>query len=386
MTDAPLLLLALLALHVAVSEWLVRNTPLAHLGTALLVIVLTAISANVGLVPTYSDDVAVYRGIFEYVAPLAIFLLLLQVRLREVLSSGRALLVLFLIGCAGTFVGALAGMGVVDGAGAFGERYPALAGMFVGTYTGGSVNYNAIALHYGVVKDGTLYAGAAAVDSLMTTIWMAVTLLAPGVLRRFGRSSGAGRGRAKGGKAEAAATDEDTVGPIEIGWLLFLAAGSLAASEWLSREGAERFGWEVPSILILTTVALVLAQIRPIQKLRGGNALGMFSVYLFLAVIGALCDVNALGEIGRIGVALSVFATVLVVVHGTILFGASLWLRADPDVAAVASQAAIGGGTSALALARSLGRNDLTVPAILVGSLGNALGTYLGFLTARLLG
>jgi uncharacterized membrane protein len=54
-------------------------------------------------------------------------------------------------------------------------------------------------------------------------------------------------------------------------------------------------------------------------------------------------------------------------------------------VAAVASQANIGGGTSALALARSLGRRDLVLPAILVGSLGTALGTYLGLAVAEAL-
>ncbi len=59
--------------------------------------------------------------------------------------------------------------------------------------------------------------------------------------------------------------------------------------------------------------------------------------------------------------------------------------RADPDVVAVASQANIGGGTSALALARSLNRLDLVLPAILIGSLGLALGTYLGFFTAEYL-
>ena len=57
-----------------------------------------------------------------------------------------------------------------------------------------------------------------------------------------------------------------------------------------------------------------------------------------------------------------------------------LWPQSR-DMAAVASQANIGGGSTALATARSIGRPELGLPAILVGSLGTALGTYLGFLT-----
>ena len=216
---------------------------------------------------------------------------------------------------------------------------------------------------------------------------MAATLLAPRFLRALGRGRlPAPRPRTSSGKGEGASADSEEVSPLGLGWLLFLAAGCLAGSNWLAADLSERFGWKVPSILILTTAALVLAQIRPMQKVRGSNALGMFTVYLFLAVIGALCDIEALSQIGRIGSTLALFVTVLVAVHAFVVFGLTLWLRADADVAAVASQANIGGGTSALALARSLGRGDLTLPAILVGSLGNALGTYLGFLTAGLLG
>ena len=51
----------------------------------------------------------------------------------------------------------------------------------------------------------------------------------------------------------------------------------------------------------------------------------------------------------------------------------------------IASQANIGGGTSAIALAESFNRKELILPAILVGSLGNALGTYLGFLVVYIL-
>ena len=44
----------------------------------------------------------------------------------------------------------------------------------------------------------------------------------------------------------------------------------------------------------------------------------------------------------------------------------------------VASQAAVGGPSIALALASSLGRSSLVVPAVAVGILGMLIGTYLG--------
>jgi len=69
-----------------------------------------------------------------------------------------------------------------------------------------------------------------------------------------------------------------------------------------------------------------------------------------------------------------------------VIFGVARWTRCDLATAAVASQANIGGGTTALALARSLGRPDLELPAILAGSVGTALGTYAGFLVAALFG
>ena len=51
----------------------------------------------------------------------------------------------------------------------------------------------------------------------------------------------------------------------------------------------------------------------------------------------------------------------------------------------VASNANIGGATSAGALAIAIGRGDLRLPGILAGSLGNAIGTYAGFVIAELL-
>ena len=376
---------AVLAGLVALSEWLVRRTALKHIGSALLVIVLTAIVANVGIIPTTSTPeapVPAYDIIFSIVAPVSIFWLLLHVNLRAVMRAGLPILSVFGIGAVATVIGVFAGMFVINGAAAFGSDFGALGGMFAGTYTGGSVNFNAVALHYEVMQQGVLYGGAVVVDNIVTTIWIAVTLVVPRILAGVRR-------RVSGDIAEVRDAilgiedDTEELHPLDVGVTLFIGFGALALSEWLSRL-AEPVA-TIPSILIITTLALIVAQLPVAARIRGARSLGMFAVYLFLAVIGAYCDFGALGNIGTLGANLLAFASVVVVVHGVLTYGAAAVLRIDPTIASVASQANVGGSTSALALARSLGRDDLVLPAVLIGSLGNAAGTYLGFWTAAML-
>lgn len=382
MSADPLFVLTALALCVVASERAARLPYLHHLGSALLVIVLTATLANVGVIPTYSDENAVYAGIFEYLGPVAIFLLLLRVNVRGLAQAGLPMVSLFLLGSVGTMLGVVLAMWLVGGSRAFGELYYALGGMYAGTYIGGGINFNAIALEYGVVKNGPLYAAATAVDNAMTTLWMAVTVVLPRILRR---------GSPVAAEAKAPAVEVDTheeresVSPAELALLL----GSAAAAVWISGLASgwikAQTGIGVPSILILTTFALVLAQLPAVEELRGTRVTGWLAVLFFLAVIGTLCDFASLVQIGALGRDLILLVVVAVGVHGLLLFGVASLLRVDPSMTAIASQANIGGATSALALARSLERPDLALPAVLIGSLGNAIGTYLGFLIAVIL-
>jgi uncharacterized membrane protein len=387
MTDS-LFILAVLSLLIAASEWLVRRTALRHMGTALLVIILGALVANLGIIPTTSDAAApvpVYDAVFAYVAPIAIFWLLLQVNLRDVLKAGLPLITLFLVGAAATIVGVFIAMALVRGSTTIGAQYAPIGGMFAGTYIGGSVNFNAIALHYDVVRNGLLYGGAIVVDNIVTAVWIAVTLAVPRILVPIwaGRTR-TGMVRPPGVPIIDVAAETETLDPRKLALVLTLGAGAL----WLSLAVTGRLaqaGIGVPAILVITTLALVLAQIPAVSRLPGARVLGMYGVYLFLAVIGAFCDVRALAGLGTLGLVLLAFASVTVLVHGSITFAAAWLFRMDLDGAAIASQANVGGSTSAIALAKSLGREDLLLPGILLGSLGNAIGTFLGFMVVRML-
>jgi len=367
----------------AFTEYLVARTRLRALGTALLLILFAAIAANLGIIPAGSTEdapVPLYEGIFIYLAPLSIFWLLLRVNLQDILRAGLPLISLFLIGALGTTLGVFVGMLVIQGPESIGPNFAALGGMFVGTYTGGSVNFNALALNYDMMRNAALYGGSIVVDNIMTTIWMIATLSLPVVL-----GAAATPKTAAGGKEEEIGDpmDIELVSPFRLGIVILLGLGSLLIADATSAYLSSNFAIHLPSIIVLTLIALGIAQLPIRPAIKGAQTLGMFSVYLFLAVIGAFCDVQALQELGGLGVSLLFFVLITVTIHGFVTFGAAWLLGWESDLAAVASQANVGGGTSALALARSRGRQDLVLPAVLLGSLGSALGTFLGFWSAE---
>ncbi|MDA1267573.1 MAG: DUF819 family protein [Bacteroidetes bacterium] len=366
---------ATLCLAVFFASWLTRFSWGKSVGTPIFVILICTVLANTGLIPSAMDGHPIYDGVFQYIAPLGIFIALLEVDLKSLKKTGLPLLLLFFLGSLATVIGVLVAWVLVQPGEAIGPLAPAVAGMFTGTYIGGSVNFNAIALHYKVNEVGTLFAATTVVDNLIGTPWIIVSLILPKYLqKRFPRK-----------KLDSASdvTEIPNQETIALGPLAALFALSLLGMA-LSKALVNWFP-QVPEILFLTSLALVLAQFPAVQQLRGKHTLGYFFILLFLAVVGTLCDLGALVEVGDLAFTLILFVTVLILVHGLVIFGIGALFKMDWDVIAVASQANVGGNTTALAAAESLQRPDLLIPGVLVGSLGNALGTYVGFAVASAL-
>ena len=115
----------------------------------------------------------------------------------------------------------------------------------------------------------------------------------------------------------------------------------------------------IPSILILTTIGILIAQLKFVSNLKGSHSLGIYMVYLFLAVIGAYCELSAVDQLEEIGITLLLFTSLAVLVHGIIFLLIGGLVYRDWDMISIASQANIGGGTSAIALAEAFDRKDL---------------------------
>ena len=346
-------------------------------GAALLVILFTAVVANFKLIPSASNSIELYDIIFKYIAPISIFYLLLNVNITSIKKAGLPMVGLFVLGSIATTIGILISWFLLSPQEVLGDDGKIIAGMLTGTYTGGSVNFNAIALEYGFQKKGFLYAGTIAVDNVVTAIWIMVTLAIPMFLNKIWNSNVKLNTKVDLNTEEA---NNDKINSKSLAWLIFLGIGAYYISDIISENFIK-----IPSILILTTIGILLAQTKFISKMKGSQTLGLYLVYLFLAVIGAYCELSAVSQLQEVGATLLIFTSLAVLIHGLVfIFIGGLFYR-DWEMISIASQANIGGGASAIALAESFDRKELILPAILVGSLGNALGTYLGFLVVYIL-
>jgi len=379
----PVYLLAALTLLILFSEWLSTKKFFKHIGSATLVIIAGALASNLKIIPSSSETAPLYDKIFSYAAPIGIFFLLLEVKLKDLKLAGMPMLVMFIAGSLATVAGVLAGYYFLS------PRQhipfaPAIAGMFTGTYTGGSINLNAVALNYKVNEDGTLYAAVNAVDNILTTVWMIVTIFLPPFIQKWIPHKKASPPELKNLSEEeiremmSQVKTETSVKDLSA--LLVLALGSLFIAGQIAALVPQ-----IPSILLLTVFALVLAQLPFVHKLKGGRVMGVFLVMLFLVVIGAYCDIGALLRSGEMAGTLLAWDALIIFIHGLLIFAIAWIFRQDWDIVFVASNANIGGATSAPVCATSLGRPDLQLPGILAGSVGTAIGTFLGLLIAALL-
>jgi uncharacterized membrane protein len=368
----PLMLAGLIAALTALAFWLDRRIRLlSRIGAALIAIVLGAALSNAGLVPA---DSPVYDAVTGPVTSLAIAWLLLSVNLADIRRAGPRVIGAFGLACAGTAAGALVGAAVFTSI--FGDDTWRLAGTLTGTYTGGSLNFVGVGRALGL--EGPLFAGATAADNLTTGLWLGATLLLPLWLGRFYPRPAAAIGGADAVVPEPAADrhvghPHFTDAPLSTLSLSILLAAGLAllilANALAARVPA------VPAVVWLTTLALLAGHLTPLRGAPGTLQLGGLALTGFFVVIGIHSRVL---DIVAVGFEVFWLTLVIVLVHGLVVFGIGRLVRLDVATLAVASQAAVGGPSSALAVAVGRGWRGLVLPGIMVGLLGYAVGTYLG--------
>ena len=348
----------------------VENTRIGRrLSGAILTMGFTFALSNLGVIP--ADGVAAYDVVWGRLVPLAIPLLLLRADLRRILREAGPTLGAFALGAVGTVLGTIAAFLLVP----LGPEGWQLAAVFSATYIGGSLNYAAVSEIVGLRSGDLLSAGVAA-DNLVMALYFLVLFALPSagwLARRYPRrhvaaAADAAAAGVAGGGAGAAFPDLR-------GTATALAAGlSLCAAGFALAGLAD---WKGGGILVVTALTVTLATAFPrlCARLAGSEVIGAFLMQVFFAVIGASANIAMVLKVGPV---LFVFAAVILLVHLAFLLLAGALVRLDLFELIIASNANVGGPTTAAAMAVARRWETLVLPAILCGTLGYAVANFIG--------
>ncbi|SEN66591.1 DUF819 domain-containing protein [Lihuaxuella thermophila] len=372
---------AVIAGLIAISFWLDRRFRFfSYLGTAILVITGGAVLVNAGIIPPSivenPDDLhPIYQFANDYCVPLSIVLLLISTDFKSLRYLGKPALLSFCLASAGTLIGSIIGVWLTaDGIGT--EAWK-IAGQFAASYIGGGVNYAAVGAAFQTSQ--SMFATGAAADNIMTNLWMVATAILPSLLVKYYPSIQQSDRLVK--KADEDFWAKKGISIYDMVTLAAVAFAVVAVSDLLAPVINDVTGFQIPAVVWYTTFAILLALFTPVHKLNGGAEWGNLLLHFFFATMGAGTILSTLVDKGPV---VFMFLVILVGVHALIVFGFGKWFQIDVEILAVASQATVGGPSTALALASSKRWFSLITPGVLMGVLGYAIGNYVGILVGHL--
>ena len=341
---------------------------------------LPMLSTSAGILPSSSP---LYAGLARYLLPASLVLMLLSADLRSIARLGRTALVVMLAGCVGIVLGALMGYALLR------PWLPPDAWKAVGalaaTWTGGSANLVAVATTLGLSSE--LQGVIIIVDTVVGYSWMGVLIWLAGQQARVDRWLGADRSEVAGLGARLAERREASrrpTGLADVTLMLALAIGltmvALQVGTWMPPMGRvlNAFSW---AVLIVTTVSLLLSLTR-VARLEeaGASTLGYAGFYLLLASVGAQGDLRRVASHPHF----VLLGLIVIAVHAAVTLLAVRLLRAPVFFFGAASQACLGGYSSAPVVA-AIYEPAMAPLGLLLAVLGNLAGTYLGLFTAEVL-
>ena len=393
---SPDAVLAILATCAAGAKLAEEKTKLgANISAPLLAMASAMLLATTGIIPSSSPALdLVWRALM----PLAVALSLLGVNLRDAARTSGPALAAFAVGAIGSIVGTVVAYALVGSS--LGPDSWRVAACLCASYVGGSLNYAATAQALGLSAapggQAALAAGMAA-DNLAMAVFLSALMVAKAeppetkkekAFASWLETSAGDDGNAGGNEARVTngGPSARTVACALAAALVFLELGKLltrafglpaGTSLGVSSALIPAVAWTVGMI---TRSGVMHAGSEPFA---GSDAVGGALMLVFFAALGASADpavaVRAGGPaLAFIGIQLAThLAFVSVVGKGAMKLPAWAVLTA--------SNACVGGPATAAAMASARGWAAAVQPAIVVGTVGYALGTPIGCLVGNAL-
>jgi uncharacterized membrane protein len=361
------MLWAILIVAATFGLWAEQKTRWGGKLSAVVVSILTTFTlSNLYIIPINSPT---YDIVWSYLVPLAVPLLLFKANIRRIIKEAGPTLIAFGIGAVGTIVGTIIAFKTIP----LGEEGWKLAGIFCSTYIGGSMNYVATseALH---LHSGDMLTAGVAADNLVMTLYFLILFALPGI--GFLKKHFKNKHQEKAEETEAnevIETGSENPDLLDMGKGLSIGLLSAAVSFYLQ----DLIGIKGSAILIITLLVVTAATLFPKQMntIKGADQIGTFLMQIFFAAIGASANVLIVLKVGPV---LFLFAGLILLVHLIFILTFGRIFNLDLAEIVIASNANMGGPTTAAAMAVGRRWKSLVIPAILCGTLGYAIATFIG--------
>ncbi|MCE4956289.1 DUF819 domain-containing protein [Macrococcoides caseolyticum] len=356
----------------------------AKISGAILALIFALVLSNFKIIPTES---IVYDQVWGFIIPIALPLLLFQIDIKAIWKESGRLLGIFLLSSVGTVIGTFVAFFVLKNYIPYLDK---LSAMMSASYIGGGVNFAAMALKFDPPKD--VISAAVVADNLMTALFI-LTLMAIPTMQYFRKKFNTPHideveGTHIAGRDDYFSRKEISLLDIALnfGAAFFIVAISFKLSEMMTNilpkpEGNilyEMFtGLVTDKYLTLTTFTFILLLLFPkfFKQLNGSNEFGTYLIYLFFFVLGIPASIPLIIQTAPL---LLVFVFIIAMLNLLFTLFAGKIIGADLEEILLASNANIGGPTTAAALAIAKGWQKLIGPILVVGTLGYIIGNYVG--------
>src|SRR5690625_1507784 len=358
----------------------------SKLSGAIIALVGAMFLANFGVIPIESPT---YDVVWAYVVPLAIPLLLFQSNIIKIWKESGRLLMIFLISSIGTVAGATIAFFLLR------NHIPMLneiGAMVSASYTGGSVNFAAMATRFDV--EGETVSSTVVADNLLMALYFLVLIAIPaiGFFKKNYKTPYIDEIEKNGGENDNQASSYWKRKEISLNDIA-LAVGSSFVIVAVSFKLAEFFSNIIPDdanifltvlrgiigddYLMLTTITLLLVSFIPkyFSSINGAQEIGTFLIYIFFVVIGVPASIPLIIQNAPL---ILLFAAIIVFINMIISFSFGKLFKFSLEEIILSSNANIGGPTTAAAMAISRGWTKLVGPILIIGTLGYIIGNYIG--------
>uniref|UniRef100_A0A6U6CH16 DUF819 domain-containing protein n=1 Tax=Odontella aurita TaxID=265563 RepID=A0A6U6CH16_9STRA len=335
------------------------SAPLATMALALIV-------ANFGLVPFSSP---IYSMINQHLVPLAVPLLLFDSDLRRVISDTGSLLLAFVIGAISTMIGTVVAFPLIPLKALGSDEGWRVASALAARHIGGAINFVAVADTLSI--SGSVVSAAIAADNVVVALYFAFLFY----LAKSDEVLDTDQLHVEEGENKAAAIREETnsITMASLGTSITVASCLVTLGKILTNVLLPRGTSPLPLTSVLTVAAATTFPGFFSCLRETGSTIGILFMQMFFAASGAA---GSIALVLKTAPSLFIFSALQIAVHFVSLVSLGKYVfRLDEKELYLASNANVGGPTTAAAMAQAKNWQRLVLPALLIGILGYATAT-----------